>query len=121
VTVQTSPAADRAAAGTPRGSRASAAGALALLGQAPVWIWWAVTDGGSARSHWVGGAVALAALALVLAIAHPPARPRGYPLLALAGLAGLAAFSALSAAWAPDAGAALESAAGKRCSLGRSG
>jgi len=94
-------------------SRHDAAGALALLGQAPLWLWWTLSDGGVAGSHWLAGAIYLALLACVLAISQPPARPRRFAALALAGLGGLAAWSVVSALWAPDAGAALTAGAQK--------
>jgi hypothetical protein len=114
MSLQTSPREQTSQAGSPVASRRAAAGTLALAGQAPVWLWWAVTDGGFSRSHWLAGALYLALLVCVLAFAQPPAPPRGwFAALALAGLGGLAAWSALSAAWAPDAGAALTAAAQK--------
>jgi hypothetical protein len=99
-----------ARATSPPGPVSRAAGALAggaaVVGQVPLWAWWAVTDAGGSDSHALAGAIYLAALAVVLAIAEPPAAIRGPHGLVVAAMGGLAAWAGVSMLWAPDAGAA---------------
>ncbi len=77
-----------------------------LLAAVPLWLWWAVWQGGSPVSVWAVGLVYLAVAGALLA-ALVPRPPLGRPALwALAAALGLLAWSCASIAWADDRGLA---------------
>ena len=77
-----------------------------LLPALPLWLWWAVWEGGYPASVFLPGLLYLLAAGAVLAVNAPRARPRRPVLLALAALAALTVWTWASIAWADDRGMA---------------
>jgi hypothetical protein len=86
-----------------------AAGGTALLGQAPLWIWWALWRGGEPLVVWAPALGYLAVLGALLALTPRPAL-RGSRAVAAAALTAFAAWNTLSLTWAVDEGAAVNAA-----------
>jgi tetratricopeptide (TPR) repeat protein len=82
-----------------------AGGGLAPL--LPLWLWWALDDGGYSPAVWLPGLPLLAAAVCVLAFVSPRPALSGARAWALAALAALAAWTWLSATWATDPGVAV--------------
>lgn len=86
-------------------SRAVLAGG-GLAPAVPLWVWWAVWNGGYPPAVFLPGLLYLLAAAALLATAGPRPRPGRAAMLALAALGALTAWTWASIGWADDRGMA---------------